>query len=108
MEYYEPFQGTNVWSDAMCIPTNAKSPKLALAWINFNLEKEVAIDNSITVGYTSGNQEALNELSAEDGEFYGISAYLPRVGYKADEEYKDDNELKAKLAELWVKVKAAK
>ncbi|MCF0110377.1 MAG: extracellular solute-binding protein [Erysipelotrichaceae bacterium] len=106
IEYYEPFQGTNVWSDAMCIPSNAKSPKLALAWINFNLEKDVAIDNSTYVGYTSGHQEALEELS--QGEFAGISAYTPRVGYELDETYKDDNNLKAKLAELWVKVKAAK
>lgn len=107
-EYCEPYQGTNVWSDAMCIPTNAKAPKLAHAWIDFNLEKEIAIGNSIYVGYTSGNQEALEELSAEDGEFADISAYLPRVGYEKDEEYHDDNALKAKLAELWVKVKSAK
>jgi len=108
MEYCEPYQGTNVWSDAMCIPTNAKSPKLALAWINFNLEKEIAVGNSEYVGYTSGNQAALEELSSEGGTFDGISAYTPRVGYEKDEEYHDDNALKAKLAELWVKVKAAK
>lgn len=108
MAFYEPYQGTNVWSDAMCIPTNAKSPKLALAWINFNLEKEIAVDNSIYVGYTSGNQKALEELSSEGGWFYGNSAYLPRVGYAQDESYHDDNALKEKLAEFWVKVKAAK
>ncbi|MDO4499876.1 MAG: extracellular solute-binding protein [Erysipelotrichaceae bacterium] len=106
--YYEPKQGTNVWSDAMCIPTDAKNVKLAHAWINFNLEKEVAMDNSIYVGYTSGQKEALAELSAEGGEFDGIEAYTPRVGYELDEEYHDDNVLKEKLAELWVKVKATK
>lgn len=106
IDYYEPFQGTNVWSDAMCIPANAKCPKLAHAWIDFNLEKEVAIDNSTFVGYTSGHKEALAELS--EGEFEGVSSYTPRVGYALDEEYHDDNVLKEKLAELWVKVKAAK
>ena len=104
MSYYEPKQGTNVWSDAMCIPSTSQNVKLAHAWINYNLEKEVAIDNSITVGYTSGNQQAYDELTAEGGDFYGNCAYTPRVNYELDEVYSDDNELKKTLAELWNEV----
>lgn len=106
MAYCEPYQGTNIWSDAMCIPSNARNVKLAHAWINFNLEKDVAIDNSITVGYTSGNQLALNELI--DGAFSGISSYNIRTGYELDEEYHDDELLKKTLGELWTHVKAGK
>ena len=104
MAYCEPYQGTNIWSDAMCIPSNAKNVKLAHAWTNFNLEKEVAIDNSLYVGYTSGNKLALEELS--NGEFKDISSYKIRTGYQLDEEYRDDESLKKTLGELWTHVKA--
>ncbi|MBR0385002.1 MAG: ABC transporter substrate-binding protein [Erysipelotrichaceae bacterium] len=104
MGYYEPKQGTNVWSDAMCIPSTSENVKLAHAWINFCLEEEVAEANSIYVGYTSDVQSVLDKLSGEGGDFYGINAYLPRVGYELDEEYHDDNILKTKLAELWNQV----
>lgn len=102
MGYYEPKQGTNIWSDAMCIPASSKNVKLAHAWINFCMEEEVAEKNSIAVGYTSGYQAVLDKLA--ETEFEGINAYLPRVGYDKDEEYHDDNVLKTKLAELWNQV----
>ena len=105
MGYYEPKQGTDIWSDGMVIPANAKNVKLAHAWINFNLEKETAIGNATYVGYTPSNAEALEELAATD--FAGISAFIPRVGYELDEEYHDDVKLKEKMAEMWVNVKAA-
>ncbi len=104
--YYEPSQGTNVWSDAMCITTDSENVALAHAWIDFNLEYEVAYDNSLTVGYTSCQQEAFDDLST--GEFADISSYSPRVGYELDEQYSDDTTLRETLSELWIKVKAAK
>ncbi|MBQ7223904.1 MAG: ABC transporter substrate-binding protein [Erysipelotrichaceae bacterium] len=109
--YYEPKQGTNVWGDAMCIPTTCTNVKLAHAWINFMLEEEVAEANSLWVGYTSSVQAVIDKLSGEGGDFYGIESYTPRVGYPKDEEYHDDvtlddgTKLKTKLAELGVKVK---
>ena len=35
MGYYLPESGTNLWSDAMVIPANAKNPELAHEFINF-------------------------------------------------------------------------
>ncbi len=104
MGYYEPKQGTNIWSDAMCILSSSKNVKLAHAWINFCMEQEVAEKNSIAVGYTSGYQAVIDKLSKT--EFEGINAYTPRVGYELDEEYHDNLVLKTRLAELWVHVKA--
>lgn len=59
MEYFMPKEGTNLWSDAMVIPKDAKNPKLANEYINFVLEYEQSMKNSLFVGYASSNGEVL-------------------------------------------------
>ena len=81
MGYYLPESGTNLWSDAMVIPANAKNPELAHEFINFVSDYEGAYDNSSFVGYTSANQEVMDTLYGEGGEYEGIDAYMPRSGY---------------------------
>ncbi|MEG0961026.1 MAG: extracellular solute-binding protein, partial [Erysipelotrichaceae bacterium] len=88
MDYFLPKEGTNLWSDAMVIPKNAKNPKLANEYINFVLDYEQSLMNSIFVGYPSSNQEVLDVLSSKDGEFEGNNAYLPRTNYDKDEVFK--------------------
>ena len=106
MEYFEPLEGTNLWSDAMVIPKNAANPKLAQAFINFCLSEKTAYDNSFTVGYTSGVDAVLKKL--EKTEYKGNNAYLPRTNYEKDEVFVYNEAMKKKLSELWIKVKASK
>ncbi len=106
MRFYLPKEGTNLWSDAMVIPANAENPKLAHEFINYILTYEASYDNSETVGYTSSNQEVIDELSGEGGYFEGNEAYLPRDGYDKDEVFEDNQVLKERLTQLWIKVKA--
>lgn len=108
MRYYLPTSGTNLWSDAMVIPKDAKNPKLANEYINFVLDYEQSMKNSLFVGYPSSNAEVLEELSSEGGEFYGNEAYLPRVGYKKDEIFNYNDKVKKIISNYWVKVKIAK
>lgn len=108
MDYYAPKDGTNLWSDAMVIPKDAKNPKLANEYINFMLEYEQSMKNTLFVGYASPNEEVLEEVSAPDGEFDGNSAYLPRVGYKYDEIFEYNDVTKKIISDYWVKVKIAK
>ncbi len=105
MAYYEPKQGTNLWNDAMVIPTNANCPALAHEFINFALSHESMMDSSLTVGYTSSIQSVLDELGSEGGDFYGNEAYSPRTGYELDEVFTHNEVLKRKLSELWIRVK---
>lgn len=107
MGFYLPESGTNLWSDAMVIPANAKNPDLAHAFINFACDYEGAYDNSSYVGYTSANREVMEDLSGEGGEFYGISSYLPRSGNELDEVFVYNEKTRKIISNLWSKVKIA-
>ena len=103
MGFYMPETGTNLWSDAMVIPKNAKNPELAHEFINFVSSYEGAMNNSSEVGYTSPNKQVMEELSKSDYE--GINAYIPRTGNKNDEVFKYDGEIKKVISSLFSKVK---
>lgn len=107
MGYYLPETGTNLWSDAMVIPKNAKNPELAYAFINFATDYDGAYDNSSYVGYTSANQEVMDDLSGEGGDFEGISSYIPRSDNELDEVFVYNEETRKVISNLWSKVKIA-
>lgn len=107
MSYFAPNCGTNIWVDAMVIPKNAENPKLANEFINYFLDNEVCRKNTGEVGYASANRTILAEMTAEGGDYAENEAYLPRT-YEKDEVFRDNEALRKKLSELWIKVKAAK
>ena len=107
MGYYLPESGTNLWYDSMVIPANAKNVELAHEFINFVTSYDYAYDNSSYVGYTSPNQEVLDVLSGEGGDYEGINAYLPRVGYPKDEVFVFNDDTRKVIGNLWSKVKIA-
>ena len=107
MGYYLPETGTNLWSDAMVIPKNAKNPELAHAFINYVCDYDGAYDNSSYVGYTSANQEVMDDLSGEGGDFEGINAYIPRSGNDMDEVFVYNESTRKMISNLWSKVKIA-
>ena len=108
MSYYLPKEGTNLWSDSMVIPQNARSPKLAHAYINYILEYENSMNNFQFVGYTSSNGEVLETLSGSGGEFETNEAYLPRMNYDYDEIFHYNSKTKKIISDFWTKVKIAK
>ncbi|MEF2782521.1 MAG: extracellular solute-binding protein [Clostridium sp.] len=107
MGYYMPETGTNLWSDAMVIPKNAKNVDLAHEFINYIASYEGSMDNSSFVGYTSSNQAVMDDLSGPEGEFEGVNAYIPRTDNPNDEVFKFDDETRKIISELFSKVKVA-
>lgn len=105
MGFYMPETGTNIWSDAMVIPKNAKNVDLAHEFINFMCTYEAAMDNSSYVGYTSPNLEVMDELSSEGGDYDGINAYVPRTGYEKDEVFEYNEVSRKIISDLWSRVK---
>lgn len=107
MGFYMPKSGTNLWSDAMVIPKDAKNPKLANEFIRYITSYDAAMDNSSYVGYTSPNKEVMEELGGKGGDYDGINAYTPRAGYDKDEVFQYDEITRKIIADLWSRVKVA-
>ncbi|MBQ9327028.1 MAG: ABC transporter substrate-binding protein [Solobacterium sp.] len=105
MSYIEPAQGTNVWVDAMVIPSNSACPALANQFINFMTDNDIAQNNSEYVGYTSPNTEVRDYLAGEEGDFFENSAYMPRSGYEKDEIFRFNEKMTKQLNGLYTKVK---
>lgn len=107
MGFYLPETGTNLWSDAMVISKNARNPELAHAFINYASSYDGAYDNSSYVGYTSANQEVMDTLYGEGGDYEGINSYIPRSGNEMDEVFVYNEKTKQIISNLWSRVKIA-
>ena len=107
MGFYMPQEGTNVWYDSMVIPKNAENVDLAYEFIDFISSYDYAYDNSSYVGYTSPNKAVAEALAAEGGDYEGINAYVPRVGFENDEVFFYNEETRKIIANMWSKVKIA-
>lgn len=105
MGYFEPIEGTNNWCDAMVIPRNAMNVELAHEFMNYLCDYDAAFDNSDFVGYTSPNEEVMNDLFSEGGTYEGINAYIPRSGYEKDESFVFNERTRKMISNLWSKVK---
>ncbi len=107
LKFWTPEEGTNLWTDAMVVPANAKCPALAYEWINFMLSDEISEENTLYVGYASSNQAVFDQVSTDEEEGYGgIDAYIPRLGYEKDEVFHYDEAQRKKVSELWTLIKA--
>lgn len=54
LAYFVPYEGSNIFSDAWCIPKYSGNPSAANLWINFMCRPDIAIDNMDYIGYTAG------------------------------------------------------
>lgn len=103
MGYFLPEEGTNIWTDAMCIPKNAKNVDLAYEFINYAASYEAQMLNSEYVGYTATNAEAERELAAS--EFADIEGYVPRSDNANDEVFEYNENTRKVISNYWSKIK---
>lgn len=64
--FFYPREGTNVFVDAMCVPTTSRNPEVAERYINFMLSKEAAIANAEYLCYASPNTQVKNDPDYRD------------------------------------------
>jgi spermidine/putrescine transport system substrate-binding protein len=65
LDFAIPVEGTNLFVDAMCIPSGCSHKEAAEMFINFLLEPSVGAANSEYIGYATPNKAAL-ELIDDD------------------------------------------
>ena len=110
LQFYYP-DNTNLFVDAMCIPTCAQNKTLAEEYINFMLSPEPAIANAEYICYASPNSLVYNdETYKEDMGEEAIEVLYPTdfdFAEKYDANcYKDlDKTTKENLNSLWEKFK---
>ena len=106
LEFYYP-ENTNLFIDAMCIPTCTQNKALAEEYINFMLSDEAAIANAEYISYASPHSNVYNsEIYREDMGEKAIEILYPQnfdfaATYDANC-YKDlPKSTKALINELW-------
>ena len=65
LRFVVPKEGSNIFTDAMCIPKEAKNKELAELYINFMLEPEVGLANIEYIGYSTPNDRVYELLDDE-------------------------------------------
>lgn len=102
--YAIPKDGTNLWFDAMVIPSNAKNVEAAHQMIDFLLRPEIAVKNADFVGYSLPNTAGIELL--DDEMKNSPVAYPDLSSLQGLEVFKDPSDILEKYDEIWAEVKA--
>lgn len=65
LEYAIPKEGSNIWTDAICIPNTADNQDWAEAFINFLCDPDVNARNTEYIGYSTPISEGRKKLPEE-------------------------------------------
>jgi len=65
LDYVIPEEGSIVWFDAMVIPKGAKNKEGAEKFIDYLCRPDIALLNTLYIGYSTTNRETFNMLPAE-------------------------------------------
>ncbi|MDE6471980.1 MAG: extracellular solute-binding protein [Clostridia bacterium] len=101
LSYFVPYEGSNIFCDAWCIPKYSRNTLGANLWINFMCKGDIAIENMDYIGYTSGvvSQEVFDYIvenwASEDESgyfvdlsyFFGADCGFDTTLYVAEEDY---------------------
>ncbi len=101
-----PKSGTNLFVDALCIPTSAKQKDAAEMYINFMCEPDIAYATTTYIGYSTPNSaayEMLDDEVREDGVSYPDEAYLAANTEVFCNLSDDANQM---MQELWTELKS--
>ncbi len=100
LAFVYPKEGTNIFVDSVCVPSNAQNYEAAMMYINFLLEPEVALANAEYIYYASPNTAVVNnpEYSLYQNEIiYPSEEALPYTEYFHD----IAPEIRAYYEKLW-------
>ncbi len=102
--FFYPEEGTNIFVDAVCVPSSVKHYEAAMMYINFLLEPEIALANAEYIGYASPNTAVINN---PDYCYYGNEILYPAESDMPKVQYYHDMDSKTRkyYENLWIDVK---
>ena len=105
MDFFIPDQGSNVWVDSMVVTKYCTNTDLAYKFMDFFLQKDVAIQNTEYIGYDSAVLSAYEYF--RDVEYKGNPGCAPDTSNPKNEEFGyQERKIKSYCAGLWTKVKS--
>ncbi len=104
LEFAYPKEGTNIFVDAICVPSSAQNYEAAMMFINFLLEPEISLANAEYIGYASPNTDVVNNPDYyyyNNEILYPSEENTPKTQYFTD----IDSETRYYYENLWIDVK---
>ncbi len=99
-----PKEGSNIWIDAMFVPSNAKNQEMAEKFINFLCSTEATIKNINEVWYSTVHTEAIKEV---DEELLSNNAFnIPHEDIEKMEMFRDPQKFIDLYTERWTEIMA--
>ena len=104
LDFVIPKEGSNIWIDAMFIPSTTKNQPLAENFIDFLCSKEATLKNIDEVWYSTVNTEALKEV---DEELLNNPAFnIPQEDIAKMEMFRDPKEFIDLYTNRWTEIAA--
>ena len=101
-----PKEGSNIWIDAMFVPSNSKNQPLAEKFIDFLCTKDATLRNIDEVWYSTVHTEAIKEV---DEKLLNNEAFnIPEDDIKTMEMFRDPKEFIDLYSSRWIEITAQK
>lgn len=106
LDFVIPKEGSNIWIDAMFVPSTTKNQPLAEIFIDFLCTKESTLRNIDEVWYSTVHTEAIKEV---DEELINNSAFnIPEEDVAKMEMFRDPKEFIELYTSRWTEIMAEK
>lgn len=103
LAFVYPKEGTNIFVDSVCVPSNASNYEAAMMYINFLLEPEVALANAEYICYASPNTSVVN--NPEYSYYQDEILYPENLSEMTTEYFHDiDPEIRTYYEKLWEEI----
>ena len=104
LDYVIPKEGSNIWIDAMIIPSTTKNQALAEKFIDFLCSTEATLKNIDEVWYSTVHTEALGLV---DEDLLNNPAFnIPEEDIKKMEMFRDPKEFIDLYTQRWTEIAA--
>ncbi|MDE5834482.1 MAG: ABC transporter substrate-binding protein [Ruminococcus sp.] len=107
LDFVVPSSGTNLFIDAMCIPTSARQKEAAEMYINFMCEPDIAFANIDYICYSTPHQVAFDMLDEEVRESHVSYPDSQFIADKTSVFVNLSDEANFKMQNLWTEMKSA-